>query len=244
MTPCRDARPRCAASANSTDGQRGELGGLEHDRVAGGDGGKDLPRRHLQRVVPRRDRSDDPDRFAPDARRVVGRVLGRRLALEIAGGAAEEGDVVDRARHVEPADQLDRLARVAALDGRDLVGPPGQNFSPAGQQRRALGRSGARPRAKGRFRCRDGLVDVLFRRAVTGRDDLTGRRLDDGDDVFGCAVAPLAGNELEHFVGHVPPGLVVLGNGRQVTDLRVRVPTSRRRCSRGGRGHPRRGRTC
>ena len=47
-------------------GERGDLGGLEDDRVAGGDGGQDLPRGHLQRVVPRGDRADDADRLAAD----------------------------------------------------------------------------------------------------------------------------------------------------------------------------------
>ena len=44
---------------------------LEHDRVAGGDGGRPLPDRHHHRVVPRRDLGADADRLAPDERRVV-----------------------------------------------------------------------------------------------------------------------------------------------------------------------------
>ena len=58
-------------------GQRGELGGLEHDGVAGGDGGQDLPGRHLQRVVPRGDRPDDADRLAADRSRCARRSTRR-----------------------------------------------------------------------------------------------------------------------------------------------------------------------
>ena len=82
-------------------GQRRELRRLEHDGVAGRDRRQDLPGGHLQRIVPRRDRPDHADRFAPDRGGVVGGVLRGRLALEVAGGAGEEGDVVDGARHVE-----------------------------------------------------------------------------------------------------------------------------------------------
>ena len=64
-------------------GERGDLGRLEDDRVAGGDGRQDLPRGHLQRVVPGGDRADDADRLAADGRRVVG-VLGAGHAVEAA----------------------------------------------------------------------------------------------------------------------------------------------------------------
>ena len=46
--------------------QRRRLGGLEHDRVAGRQRRADLPDRHHQRVVPRRDLADHADRLAPD----------------------------------------------------------------------------------------------------------------------------------------------------------------------------------
>src|SRR5690606_36163869 len=46
--------------------QGSDLGGLEDNRVACGDRGKDLPDRHLQRVVPGRDRADHADRLATD----------------------------------------------------------------------------------------------------------------------------------------------------------------------------------
>ena len=87
-----------AASAKMQGGERRHLGRLEHDRVAGGDRREDLPAGHLQRVVPRRDGPDHPDRLPADQRGVVAGVLPGRLALEVAGGAGEERDVVDRCR--------------------------------------------------------------------------------------------------------------------------------------------------
>ena len=59
-------------------GERRELGGLEHDGVAGGDGREDLPDRHLQRVVPRGDRADDAHRLAPHHARCGDRRTRRR----------------------------------------------------------------------------------------------------------------------------------------------------------------------
>ena len=80
-------------------GQRGELGGLEHDRVAGRDRRQDLPRRHLQRVVPRRDRADDTDRPRAGSAR-CGRPEYSPAALPSRSRAApaKNDDVVDRAR--------------------------------------------------------------------------------------------------------------------------------------------------
>ena len=58
-------------------GQRGQLGGLEHDRVARGDRREDLPGGHLEGVVPGRDGADDADGFPADVRGVVAGVLAR-----------------------------------------------------------------------------------------------------------------------------------------------------------------------
>jgi hypothetical protein len=44
-------------------GERGGLGGLEHDRVAGGERRGDLPRGHEQREVPRDHRADHAERL-------------------------------------------------------------------------------------------------------------------------------------------------------------------------------------
>ena len=41
--------------------ERGELGGLQHDGVAHRDRGRDFPRQHQQRKIPRDHRADDAD---------------------------------------------------------------------------------------------------------------------------------------------------------------------------------------
>ena len=62
--------------------ERRELRRLEHDGVAGRERGADLPGRHVERVVPRRDRGDDAERVAPQERRVLLHVLAGGPALE------------------------------------------------------------------------------------------------------------------------------------------------------------------
>ena len=103
-------------------GQRRRLGRLEHDRVAGGERGTDLPDRHQQRVVPGRDLADDADRLAPDHRRVALEVLARRLALHAARGAGEEAQVVDGGGQLVGLDRGERLAGVARLELGEFVG--------------------------------------------------------------------------------------------------------------------------
>ena len=133
-------------------GQRRQLGGFDDDAAAGGQRGQHLPHRHLQRVVPRRDGRDDPDGLAPDARGVVAGVLGGGLALEVAGRAGEEVDVVDAAGHVELAGQPRRLAGLADLLGDQLVGVARTQRRQLGQHRRPVhrGRAGPAPAAPSR----------------------------------------------------------------------------------------------
>ena len=96
-------------------GERRELRRLEHDGVAGRERGADLPRGHVQRVVPRRDRRDDAERVAPDERGVLLVVLAGGAAFEEARAAGEEAQVVDGEVHLE-LDHADRLADVGDLE--------------------------------------------------------------------------------------------------------------------------------
>ena len=89
--------------------------------VAGRERRPDLPHRHEERVVPGTDARDDPERLAPDHRRVALGVLGRGLALEIARGTGEEAQVVGHdARLVDC--HPPRLADVERLEPRELLG--------------------------------------------------------------------------------------------------------------------------
>ena len=104
--------------------RRGGVARLEHHCVAGGQGRRDLPDRHHQRVVPRRHLTDDADRLAPDPRRVAGQVLTRRPPFQHPGRTGEEPQLVDTRRHLVARGQRQRLAGVPALHLDELVRPP------------------------------------------------------------------------------------------------------------------------
>ena len=149
-------------AAEHQRGQRRQLGRLEHDRVAGRERRPDLPGRHVERVVPGRDRGADADRLAPDRARQAFEVLARRLALEVAGGGGEEAQVVDRQRDVEGARELQRLAGVARLGARELVRALLEQVGHAVEHRGALAGGDAAPvaAAEGGARGRDGALGV------------------------------------------------------------------------------------
>ncbi len=170
---------------------RRELGGLEDDGVAGRQRRPELPRGHVERVVPRRDRSDHTDRVTTGHRRVALEVLTGGLALQEARRSGEEPPVVDREVHLE-LDDADRLAHVLALDARqlvdvgrhhlghlteDLAALPGRRTRPAGERRgRGLhggvdvGGIARRHLAQARARCR---VEYHVGRPRPGRPPLT-----------------------------------------------------------------------
>ena len=102
------------------DRERRLLGGLQHLDVPGRERGRELPDRHHQRVVPRRDPRDDPDRLPAQERRVAAHVLARGLAVEHARRAGEEADVVGAHRHLV-ARVGERLADVRRLELRELL---------------------------------------------------------------------------------------------------------------------------
>ena len=75
--------------------------GLEHDRAARCECRAELPDRHHERVVPRRDLSHDARRLASDHARVRRHVLPGGLALDYPRRAGEETHVVNRELDVE-----------------------------------------------------------------------------------------------------------------------------------------------
>ena len=121
------------------------LGGLQHDAVAGGERGSELPHRHQDREVPGDDLADDAERLVE--------VIGDRVVIDLgdraflgAHAAGEIAEVIDGERNVRSHRLADRLAVVERLDHGeqleialhlvgDLVEEPG-----------ALGRRGACPR--------------------------------------------------------------------------------------------------
>ena len=99
-------------------GQRGQLGGLEHDGVAGRERGREPPPGDRHREVPRHDDADDAERFVErhvDAARH--RDLPAGQPFRCARVVVE--DVADVARL--PAGVADRVPRVADLKGGERL---------------------------------------------------------------------------------------------------------------------------
>ena len=180
-TPRRQAGVERQAAEHER-GQRRQLRRLEHDRVAGRERRPDLPGRHVERVVPGRDRGADADRLAPDRAGQALEVLARGLALEVAGGGGEEAQVVDRQRDVEGARELQRLAGVARLGARELVGALLEQVGHAVEHGGALAGGDAAPVAapEGGAGGRDGALGVGRRGVGDLGERLAGRRVAHG----------------------------------------------------------------
>ena len=107
--------------------ERRLLGRLQDARAARGERGPELPRRHDERKIPRDDLRDDADglaaRVGVDARalQAADGDVDRR-AFDLRGPAGHVAEVVARARHVDDAGHLLRLAVVDALELGELVG--------------------------------------------------------------------------------------------------------------------------
>ena len=116
-------------------GERGGLGGLEHDRVAAGERRRDLPRGHEQREVPRDHRADHAERL---------RCRAEARVLQLVGPARVVEQVRRRGRDVDVAGLADRLAVVERLQHGQLAGALGHDPRDPEQ---VLGALGARHRA-------------------------------------------------------------------------------------------------
>ncbi len=95
-------------SRNLREAERGqwrEFGGLQDHRVSGGEGGRDFPRHHQEREIPRDDLSDDTDRHVAGEFGVA-ELRPAGVVIEVAG---DEGNV-------EIAGLADRLPVVQALE--------------------------------------------------------------------------------------------------------------------------------
>ena len=157
--------------------ERRLLGRLQHLRVPGGERRSELPDGHHQRVVPRRDPGDDPERLAADHRRVAAHVLARALALEQARRAREEAQVVDAHRDLV-ARVGERLADVRRLDPGELLGVLLQHPREREQRLGALARRRVEPLRQRRLRGGDCGVDLLDAAVRHRPDDLLGRRVE------------------------------------------------------------------
>jgi hypothetical protein len=116
--------------------ERRRLCGLQHDGVAGGERGRDLPREHQQREVPRNDLSGNAERLRPAIRERV---------LELVGPAGVIEEVCRRERQVDVARLLDRLAAVQRLEHRELARAFGEDARDPEHVLRTLGAGQLRP---------------------------------------------------------------------------------------------------
>ena len=92
--------------------------GLSTTVLPRGQRGGDLPDRHHQRVVPRRDLADDSDRLAPHHRRVALDVLAGALPSRLRAAPAKNAQLVDDSGDLVGLHRVDRLAGVGGLDPR------------------------------------------------------------------------------------------------------------------------------
>ena len=170
-------------------GQRGQLGRLEHDRVARREGRRQPPAGDRHREVPRHDDPDDAERLLEgDVDAAAHRDLPSGQPLRGRGVVVQ--DVADVARL--PPRVADRVAGVGHLElrqlldvGVDLLGEPAQQASAVGRVDRPPGRQrsgGAGDRGVGLLggRGRDGRQHLLG-----GRVDQLGGRGHDGSSCGG-----------------------------------------------------------
>ena len=171
-------------------GLRGGVTGLEHDRVARGQGGADLPQAHEQGVVPRGHLSHHTHRLPADVGGVLGHVLHGRPALQGARGTREEAQVVRPGGHLLVRDLRARLARVAVLGLHELVRVRLEGVRELEEQLLALPRGGPAPGLRGGGRGLEGGVHVLL---VGDRGDGHGGAVRGVHDLDG--LLPVRGHE-------------------------------------------------
>ena len=166
-------------------------GGLEDDRVAADEGGRDLPARDGDGEVPRRDRADDPDRHADAHLELVRHLRRRRLAEEAATLAGHVEGHVDRLLDVAArlGAHLAHLAHhqlgqlVLALD--EALRDPEEDLATPGRRRQA-------PALVRFLRGLDRAIDVVHGRARERPDRLAGRGIRGVERLVAGGVHPLA----------------------------------------------------
>ena len=183
------------------------LGGFEHHRVAGSQRGRQFPRAHQDREVPRNDLSHHPERLVE----VIGDGVLVDLAQRTLLGADRRGEIpemVGGQRDVGGQRLPDRFAVVPDLGHRQRLGVFLDAVGDLVQDRRALGRGGLAPRRGRGVRGVERLVDVGLVGARHFAECLAGHRgrVLEVQTLGGCH--PLAADEVvvSRFVGHQCPG--------------------------------------
>ena len=229
--------------------QRRELGGLQHDGVAGRERGTELPRLEHERRVPRRDEAGDADRLAVH---VVDLAAGHLVGVVGLGDdqVGEEPEVLGGATRL--SERLrDRQARVERLQLRQLRVTRLDEVGDPVEHARALARQHPRPGSfvECALRRGDGGIDVgllaggrlhvgLIRDGIEHVERLAADRV---DELAVDVVTDAVGQALGDVVGHVLPRSLVIRRRR----AKARRPARRRgACARTGRRGPRRASRC
>ena len=176
-------------------GQRRLLGRLEDLDVAGGERRPELPDDHHQGVVPGRDAGDDPERLAPDDRRVPLYVLGGGLPLEIARSSGEEAKVVGRKGDLVARDRC-RLAHVPRLELPELLGVLLHHVGQLEQDLHPVLRRLRAPLFPRCLRGVDRALDIALRAARHLGDHLAGRGIEHLHRLAVERVHPLSADEV------------------------------------------------
>ncbi len=168
--------------------ERRVLGRLEHDRVPHGERGRDLPREHEEREVPRDDLPGHADRLVSPKLRFH-ELRPPSMVIEM---PRDEGDV-------DVARLTDRLAVVERFeDGEEpcvLLHVTGEGVEVAG----AGVAADVAPRRERFTRGADGAVDVALAPLRHARDRRAGRRVVGLEVLALSGRLPLAGDEMPEF---------------------------------------------
>ena len=129
-------------------GERRRLGRLEDRRVAAGQRGRELPRRHQQREVPGHDLADDAERRHLAGADAVAQLVGPAGVVEEVRGGERDVDVARFAQRLAAVERLDhrQLARALLDEPRD----PEQVLGPLAVGQRGPPRLGGARRLDGR----------------------------------------------------------------------------------------------
>ena len=195
-----------------------QLGGLEDERVAGGEGRRDLPGDLQERVVPRSDEGADADRLVDDPAQCAGRAGGHQPAGVLVGETGVVAEDADRILDVV-APLAESLAGVARLLAGDLLEVTLEQVGDTVEEQPTLrgGRGRPRPMVEGVTSGRDGPLDVAVVGDVDARQGATVERGDDHARLTGRTGRPAA---VDVQVRHALP---LVGLGR----LRIGAPTGR-----------------
>ncbi len=185
-----------AGGCEPQNAKRGVLGGLQHQRVAGAKGGRDLERREDDGRIPGYDGANHPDRFPP---RVAEHMFAQRnrLALEFAGKATEIAQNIRRAFGLGPGLRADRIASLLGDDPGEFLHLRLDRIRNLLQHTAALSRNNAAPACEGLARSLHGPADVVGTAARNAGNDLAVPRRFNRYFIAGGAVDPASVSRAE-----------------------------------------------